>query len=80
MAARAAVAARAAAARVAAKEAAVMRTEVVSGQSPEGKGTAWFGESIGVARAARVARVEAVAVASATQMRVATGVVGTKGT
>jgi hypothetical protein len=54
-------------------------SEVASGQSPEGTGTAWVGASVGEARAARVARVEAVAVGSATRMRAAKELAGTKG-
>ena len=42
-------------------------TEVASGQSPEGTGTAWVGASVGEARVARVARLEAVAVGLATR-------------
>jgi hypothetical protein len=60
----------------------VARSEVASGQSPgsqEGTGTAWLGASVGEARAARVARVEAVAVGSATRMRAAKELAGTKG-
>jgi hypothetical protein len=72
------VAAWAAAAAPAPAPAAVRKTEAAAGQSSEGTGTAWVGESIGVARAARVARAEAVG--PVTRMRAATGVVGTKGT
>ena len=57
----------------------VTRTEAASGQSPEGTGTAWVGASVGEARAARVARAEAVAVGSATRMRAAKELAGTKG-
>jgi hypothetical protein len=73
----------------AAGTAAVTRIEAASGQSPEGTGTAWVGASIGEARAARVARAEAVAlestakeavaVGSATRMRAAKELAGTKG-
>ena len=55
------------------------RIEVASGQSPEGTGTVWVGASVGEARAARVAMVEAVTVGSATRMRVAKELAGTKG-
>ena len=55
------------------------RIEVASGQSPEGTGTAWVGASVGEARAARVARAEAVTVGSATRMRAAKEFAGTKG-
>jgi hypothetical protein len=58
--------------------AAVTRIEAVSGQSPEGT-MAWVGASVGEARAARVARVEAVAVGSATRIRAAKVIAGTKG-
>ena len=54
-------------------------SEVASGQSPESTGTAWLGASVGEARAARVARVEPVAVGSATRMRAAKEFAGTKG-
>jgi hypothetical protein len=57
----------------------VTRIETASGQSPEGTGTSWVGASVGEARAARVARVEAVAVGSATRMRAAKQFAGTKG-
>ena len=53
------------------------RIEAVSAQSPEGTGTAWVGATVGNARAARVARAEAVAMGSATQT--AKEVAGTKG-
>ena len=43
---------------------AVTRIEAVSGQSPEGSGTAWLGASIEEARAAREAKAEAVALGS----------------
>ncbi len=56
----------------------VTRIEAVSGQSPEGT-TSWVGASVGEARAARVARVEAVAVGSATRIRAAKEIAGTKG-
>ena len=49
-------------------------TEVASAQSPEGRGTAWVGPSIGEARAAREARAEAVALGST-----AKEIAGTKG-
>ncbi len=52
-------------------------SEVASGQSPEGTETAWVGASVGEARAARVARVEAVG--SAARMRAAKELAGTKG-
>ena len=55
------------------------RIEVASAQSPEGTGTAWVGASVGEARAARVARAEAVAVGSATRMRAGKEFAGTKG-
>ena len=48
----------------AAAAAAETRIEAASGQSLEGTGTAWVGASIGEARAARVARAEAVALGS----------------
>eukprot|EP00900_Chrysochromulina_parva_P020527 jgi/Chrpa1/3107/Chrysochromulina_OHIO_Genome00008361-RA len=57
----------------------VTRTEAASGQSPEGTGAAWVGASIGEARVARVARAEAVAVGSATRMRAAKELAGSKG-
>jgi hypothetical protein len=53
------------------------RIEAVSAQSPEGTGTAWVGATVGNARAARVARAEAVAMGSAT--RTAKESAGTKG-
>ena len=52
---------------------------MASAQSPEGTGTAWVGASVGEARAARVARAEAVTVGSATRMRAAKEFAGTKG-
>ena len=63
----------------AAATAAVTRIEAASGQSPEGTGTAWVGASVGEARVARVARVEAVAVGLATRMRAAKELAETKG-